>query len=151
MHCKKYNFINVLSVSIFLIGLVACASNFQEPSTPLPEPDFEILERDPNVPDLPFPDNSDPSQCGIPTTWGTDESARVSGYYQGKLVQPTVFLYDSHLRLNIAGAIPSGTEVKIILYQQNPTLDYYMVKTIDFNPPQEGWVPAPFLSFGATK
>jgi hypothetical protein len=102
------------------------------------------------VPDLPFPDNPDPSQCGIPTTWGTDESAWVSGYYQGELVQPTVFLYDSHLRLSIAGAIPSGTEVTIILYQQNPSLDYYMVKTVDSDPPQEGWIPAPLLSFEPT-
>jgi len=143
----KYRFTLVLSIGIFSFGLIACATTSQELSTTSPEPSAEILERDSDVPDLPFPDNLDPSQCGIPTTWGTDESAWISGYYQGKLVQPTVFLYDSHLRLSIAGSIPSGTEVKIILYQQNPFLDYYMVRTVDFDPPQEGWVPSPFLSF----
>ena len=103
------------------------------------------------MPDLPFPDNPDPNQCGIPTSWGTDEFAWVSGYYRGELVQPIVFLYDSHLRLSIVGTIPIGTKVKIVLYQQNSTLDFYLVKTIDFDPPQEGWIPAPFLSFEPTR
>ena len=150
MYHNKYQFTILLATGIFLFELTACATTFQELSTPSPETHFETLERDPDVPDLPFPDNPDPSQCGIPTQWGTDESAWVSGYFQGELVQPTVFLYDSHLRLSIAGAIPSGTEVKIILYQQNPSLDFYMVKTVDFDPPQEGWIPAPFVYFEPT-
>jgi hypothetical protein len=110
----------------------------------------EQLERDPDVPELPFPDNPDPNECGIPISWGIDEPAWVSGYYQEELIQPLVYLYDSHLRLSIAGIVPGGTKVKIILYQQNPTLDYYLVKTIDMDPPQEGWIPAPFLSFVPT-
>lgn len=147
---KRFKFI--LSISAVAFVIAACTSvsqPFQSPS-PTPEINFETLERDPNVPELPFPDNPDPNQCGIPTSWGTDESAWVSGYYRGELVQPIVFLYGSHLRLSIAGTIPSGTKVKIVLYQQNPTLDFYLVKTIDFDPPQEGWIPAPFVSFEPT-
>jgi hypothetical protein len=103
------------------------------------------FERDPDVPDLPFPDNPDPSLCGIPIQWGIDDPAWLNGYYEGELIQPN--LYDSHLRYSITGAVQSGTEVQILLYQQNPELDYYLVRTIDQNESQEGWVPAPFLSF----
>ncbi len=105
-----------------------------------------IWERDPEVPDLPFPDNLDPSQCGIPTIWANTELAWVTGYFDGKLVQPTVFLYDSHSRMRITGRIPTGTQVKIKLYQHNPSLDYYLVRSLT-HPPQEGWIPAPFLEF----
>ena len=150
MHHKKYIYINMLGIGFLLFVVPACVANLRELSMPTPGDQFAPLERDPNVPDLPFPDNPDPSQCGIPTQWGTDETAWVSGYYQGELVQPAVFLYDSHQRLSIAGVVPHGTEVKIILYQQNPSLDYYMVKTVDFDSPQEGWIPAPFLSFQQT-
>jgi hypothetical protein len=105
------------------------------------------IERDPAVPELPFPDNPDPTQCGIPIHWGEDDPAWLSGYYEGDLVQPTVYLYDSHLRQNVAGAAPSGTPVRIVLYQSNPALDYYLVETLGVEPEQEGWVPAPFLTF----
>lgn len=102
-----------------------------------------------NIPDLPFPDNPDPTLCGIPEPWGSDESAWLSGYYEGELVQPVVFLYDSHLRRNITGEAATGTEVKIILFQNNPSLNYYFVKTVGENP-QEGWVPEPFLTLETT-
>ena len=131
-----------------MFGASACAA-----LVPTPSPDWHTessFERDPDVPALPFPDNLDPSQCGIPVSWGTDEPAWVTGYYQGELVQSDVFLYDSHLRLSISGVFPSGAEVRIVLYQKNPTLDYYFVQTVDLYPPQEGWVPAPFLSFDLT-
>lgn len=41
-----------------------------------------------HVPALPFPDNPDPTQCGIPTVWGLDDPAWISRYYQGEFVQP---------------------------------------------------------------
>lgn len=64
--------------------------------------------RDPDVPSLPFPDNPDPNQCGIPTAWGSDGTAWLTGLYEGELVQPTVLLYDSHSRLSIAAKAPHG-------------------------------------------
>ena len=102
------------------------------------------VERDPDVPELPFPDNPDPSQCGIPTPWGGYE-ALVNGVYQGQLVQPTVLLYDSHQRLHVTGAVPSGTEVQVELYQPNPVLDFYYVRVETPSGLQQGWIPAPFL------
>ncbi len=98
------------------------------------------------VPALPFDDNPDPAQCGIPIQWGKNNQAWLNGVYEGELVQPTVFLYDSHLRKEVTGAVPSGTKVEILLYQQNPVLDFYLVKTTGENV-QQGWVPAPFLRF----
>ena len=103
--------------------------------------------RDPDIPSLPFPDNPDPSQCGIPTQWGPDNQAWLTGIYEGEMVQPVVMLYDSHLRLEIASRAAHGSEVEVILYQQNPVTDYYMVKIVGADPPNEGWVPGPFLSF----
>jgi len=143
-----------LSKFFILLGgltllIVACNVEPLESPHPLPTLTFESSQRqrDPDVPDLPFADNPDPEQCGIPVSWGTDEIVQVTGYYEGELVQPTVYLYDSHYRYEITGSVPSGSEVRILLYQQNPTLDYYFVETVNSNPPQEGWVPAPFLSF----
>jgi hypothetical protein len=103
--------------------------------------------RDPDVPELPFPDNPDPSQCGIPSQWAGDAPAWLNGYYGGKLVEPIVYLYDSHSRLHIVAQAPHGTEVKVILYQNNPVVNYYMVKVVGLEGANEGWVPAPFLSF----
>lgn len=103
--------------------------------------------RSPDVPDLPFPDNPDPSQCGIPTRWGDDNRAWLTGFYKEELIQPTVLLYDSHLRFHITAGAPHGSEVEVILYQQNPVTDYYLVKIVGAETPNQGWIPAPFLTF----
>lgn len=100
--------------------------------------------RSPEVPDLPFDDNPDPEECGIPVQWTGQETAWLSGLYEGELIQEEVLLYDSHLRLDIAGSGAHGSEVRVILFQPNPVLDYYLVDLPDQVP---GWIPAPFLSF----
>jgi hypothetical protein len=102
------------------------------------------LQRDADVPELPFPDNPDPSACGIPTPWN-GEVAQIEGTFLGQLVEPTVYLYDSHERLHITGAVPSGTVVRVELYQANPVLDFFYVRADTPAGPQTGWVPAPFL------
>jgi hypothetical protein len=102
--------------------------------------------RDPDVPELPFEDNPDPDACGIPRPWGDGGQAWLTGMWDGELVEPNVLLYESHLRYSITGRSAHGSEVRIVLYQENPTLDYYLVEVVD-DPTQEGWVPAPFLSF----
>ena len=114
------------------------------------DPDYAALiaaQRDPRVPDLPFPDNPDPSQCGIPTQWGLDDPAWLNGFYEGELLFQNLTLYDSHLRLGISGEAPHGSELTVILYQQNPVTDYYLVKVKNGDQPFQGWIPAPFLSF----
>lgn len=86
--------------------------------------------------------------CGIPILWGDDNNtAYLTGAYEGSLIQPNVLLYDSHLRLGIKGQAPHGSQVEVVLYQQNPILDYYFVEVKEGGRPTEGWVPAPFLSF----
>jgi hypothetical protein len=104
------------------------------------------VQRDPDVPALPFPDNPDPNACGIPTPFG-GYAAWVNGVYQDQVVEPTVLLYDSHERLHVTGTVPSGTEVQVKLYQANPVLDFYYVQVDIPSGPQKGWVPAPFLQF----
>jgi hypothetical protein len=128
---RKYRRLGLLITGLVL-ALVACTP----PAPALPA----------EVPELPFSDNPDPTLCGIPTPWGSDEPAWLTGYYEGQLIQPTVYLYDSHLRNEVTGAASDGAEVRILLYQSNPELDYYLVETVD-GYGQQGWVPAPFLSF----
>jgi hypothetical protein len=106
----------------------------------------QLAETD-SIPPLPFPDNPDPALCGIPKPWGNNSPAYLNGYYQGNLIRPVVFLYDSHLRREIQAHAPHGAAVKILLSQSNPELDYYLVKVLNAPPPNEGWVPAPFVSF----
>ena len=114
---------------------------------PSDSPTVFDIERDPDVPSLPFDDNPDPSQCGIPVRWGDENnSAWLSGLWRGELIQPVVLVYDSHLRKSVAGEAPHGTQVEIVLYQENPILDCYMMR-IPGSPAQVGWVPEPFLSF----
>lgn len=132
-------------------------TNLPETETPYPTPTFPPIEptfaarivelRSPDVPELPFADNPDPTLCGIPTQWNSSEPAWLTGYYEGELIEPIVHLYDSHMRLNIVAEAPHGTEVKVLLYQSNPYLDYYLVKIEGAELPNEGWVPGPFLSF----
>ena len=97
------------------------------------------------VPPLPFPSHNDPSLCGIPQPMGNGVTGTLDGHYQGKLVEPTVYLYDSHLRNAVTGEAPSGTRVQVLYYQSNPTLDYYMVRVHTARGSFDGWVPAPFL------
>lgn len=105
------------------------------------------IERESEVPRLPFDDNPDPAQCGIPVQWGASNStAWLSGNWEGELIQPEVLVYDSHLRVSVTGGAPHGTTVTVVLFQENPVLDYYFVR-IPGDPVEEGWVPEPFLSF----
>lgn len=126
------------------------ASSWPDATRPPLEPTYEAMlaeRRNPEVPQLPFPDNPDPSQCGIPIQWGANSQAWLNGIYEGAVVQPVVLLYDSHLRLDIRAQAAHGSEVEVLLYQQNPVTDYYLVKLKGAAPPNEGWVPGPFLSF----
>ena len=125
--------------------LAACGASQQPSSVEATAPLSAAELRAMTIPALPFPDNPDPNECGIPTPWGLDDPAWLSGEYNNELVQPTVLLYDSHSRNRVVGAAPHGAEVRIKLAQSNPTLNYYLIETVNIEPRQEGWVPAPFL------
>jgi hypothetical protein len=128
----------------------ATAASLALATHPPLEPTYAAMiaeRRDPEIMPLPFPDNPDPSLCGIPTPWGPDNQAWLTGIYEEEMVQPEVMLYDSHLRLEILARAAHGSEVEVILYQQNPVTDYYLVKIVGAEQPNEGWVPGPFLSF----
>ncbi|HEX6220595.1 MAG TPA: hypothetical protein VF115_05840 [Acidimicrobiia bacterium] len=98
---------------------------------------------------MPFDDNPDPSQCGIPVQWGeVNNQAWLSGNWEDELIQPEVLLYESHLRTSVVGGAPHGTEVEIVLFQENPILDYYYVQiSTEDTSSSAGWVPEHFLSF----
>lgn len=143
-----------LLASVLFVGAVALSYTFlgdgrsdSPPTAELPVSPVEYdIERDPDVPSLPFDDNPDPDQCGIPVQWGnSNNQGWLTGIWEGELIQPEVLVYNSHLRVSVTGSAPHGTKVEIVMYQENPVLNYYFVK-IPGEPGQEGWVPAPFLS-----
>lgn len=129
-----------------LAWFVAACGRADSTATPA-LPAAAISQREPGIPTLPFADNLDPRECGIPTVWGSNEPAWLTGYYEGELTQPIVYLYDSHSRLKVTGKAQTGAEIRIKLFQANPTLNYYLVRTVGIEPAQEGWVPAPFVQF----
>lgn len=139
---------------VLVVGIVLASCGGGETAQRLGSSDGDDLgpilyeiERDSDVPALPFDDNPDPAQCGIPVPWGESNStAWLSGEWEGQLIQPEVLLYESHLRTSVTGGAPHGSQVEIVLLQKNPILDYYFV-SVDTDPDQQGWVPAPFLSF----
>ncbi|GAB4431726.1 MAG: hypothetical protein Kow0031_12910 [Anaerolineae bacterium] len=130
--------------SFLAVALLFAAACTTGSPAPLPTPAATTA---PAVPELPFADNPDPALCGIPQPWNSDTPAYLSGLYQGELIQPIVYLYDSHLRREVVGQAPHGSEVQIVLSQSNPTLDYFFVKVVGAPVPVEGWVPAPFIAF----
>ena len=119
---------------LWLAGCTAKPVQVAAPSEPIPA----------HPPPLPFEDNPDPTLCGIPVP--DDRGGVVHGEVDGELVGPIVYFYESHARRQITGQVFPGAEVNILLSQSNPTLDYYFVKTVNVEPPQEGWVPAPFVN-----
>ena len=143
---KVLNPSNLLKLFVITLTMSALQLNLaQESQTETHE--GLTVERDANVPDLPFEDNPDPTLCGIPQPWGEDDPAWLSGYYEGELLQAEVLLYDSHARRSIVGSAPTGTEIEILLFQVNPSLNYYLVRTLNLEENVEGWIPAPFVSF----
>jgi hypothetical protein len=83
--------------------------------------------------------------CDIPTPLGSNILGERYGLHQGKLWQLRVLLYDSRAQKKVVGSAPNGSRVKILLYQANPVLGFYLVRTLNTGMVQEGWVPAPFL------
>ena len=135
---------------VFVLLATACVPAAPAVAPAITPTSNPALVRAPDVPALPFPDNPDPTQCGIPTQWGeSNNRAWLTGVYDGALVEPEVLLYNSHARLSITARAPHGAPVEIVLYQANPVLDYYLVNVLDAAGDKvgEGWVPGPFVSF----
>lgn len=97
------------------------------------------------VPVLPFADNPDPTQCGIPQPMAAGTFGVLHGRYQDRVVEPEVHLVDSHLRREVVGHVPAGERVAVLAYQDDPELNFYLVRFVDADGPVEGWVPAPYL------
>ena len=142
--CRLSALVVVMGASLAGCGMRSHAETATPPS---PQATTTLAPLPLAAPALPFADNPDPALCGVPRAWLDDEPAWVTGEYGGELVQPVVYLYDSHLRNEVIGQIPHGGRVEIELSQSNPELDYYRVRSLDMQPVQEGWLPAPFLSF----
>ncbi|MBI5929579.1 MAG: hypothetical protein HY862_09740 [Chloroflexi bacterium] len=138
----------LVALTALMIAILLLLETGDSPATSHLNPTNSTLTST-DIPILPFPENPDPTLCGIPTVWGSANNwAWLTGVYNGVMVEPIVYLYDSHLRRGIKAQAPHGTQVKIVLFQANPVLDYYMVQIPDAAVGQsEGWAPAPFVSF----
>lgn len=128
---------------LFVVGVITAMTAFGNLSWAQPRKG-EARVKSIRVPALPFPDDPDPNVAGRRKRWGSDVPAQLTECYGGELVQPVVLLYASHSRRAVTGQAKSGTAVRVLLFQDNPTLNFYFVRTLG-EKPQEGWVPAPFL------
>lgn len=97
-------------------------------------------------PVLPFPDNADSRQCGIPNRLGDTYEGQLSGVYGGQMVEPLVYLYDSHARDQVVARVKSGTKARGVLLVVGPQLNYLLVKTDMNGRTVQGWVPEPFFT-----
>jgi len=102
-------------------------------------------EASPHVPELPFDDNPDPDQCGIPQPLGDGVTGVVDGTYEGRSWFDDVHLYDSHLRSAVTGTVPHGSVVQLVMFQNNPVLNYWLVRWEGPDGTVEGWAPDPFV------
>ncbi len=123
----------LLLLTALLLTACGAPAVMAAPTTPLPAV----------IPALPFPDNPDPTLCGIPQPDG--RRGIVTGQHGGEVVGDIVYLYDGHARQAITGQVFPSARVEIVLRQSNPTLDYFFVRTTNVEPAQEGWIPAPFV------
>ncbi len=131
-----------------LLGGVALAGGAAAPAVPAPPAQLDVraqADASEDVPELPFDDNPDPDQCGIPQPLGDGTLGNVVGVWEGELLFEEVHLYDSHLRSNVTGTVPSGSEVRLVMHQNNPVLDYWFVRWDGPDGAVEGWLPDPFL------
>ncbi len=96
-------------------------------------------------PALPFPDNADPRQCGIPTRLGDRYHGTLQGRYHEQLFEPLVRLYDSHSRTRVVATVKSGTPAYGVLLVTGRQLNYLLVKVTRDGRTVEGWVPQPYF------
>lgn len=94
-------------------------------------------------PELPFTDNPDANQCGLPVQLNVRGVLR--GVYQGRMYEPQVRLYDSHARLKVVALVESGTPGRALLQVSGPRLNYLLVRVQVKGKTLEGWVPAPYF------
>jgi hypothetical protein len=97
------------------------------------------------VPALPFATNPDPDLCGIPVPMGAGFVGLLHAEYDGEVQEAPVHLVDSHLRAAVTGHVPAGATVEVVLFQENPELDFYFIRWSGPNGVVSGWVPAPYL------
>ncbi|MFN2322754.1 MAG: hypothetical protein ABR510_07335 [Trueperaceae bacterium] len=103
------------------------------------------------VPALPFATNPDPDLCGIPVPMGEGFQGVLHATFEGVVQEEVVHLVDSHLRAQVTGHVPAGTVVDVVMFQENPELDFYFVRWHGPDGPQEGWVPSPYLDVAAER
>ena len=96
-------------------------------------------------PALPFSDNLDLTQCGIPTVLGDEFTGELSGIYGGKLQEALVRLYDSHARAEVVARVWTSTPARAVLRVSGPQLSYLLVKLEVGGQSLEGWVPEPYF------
>ena len=126
-----------LLLAALLFGTALGASAFAAPPANLSASDVR--------PHLPFPDNLDQSQCGIPTVLGGEFAGELSGSYGGELQEALVRLYDSHARAEVVGRAWTGSPARALLMVSGPQLSYLLVRVKVGHQELEGWIPAPYF------
>ena len=103
------------------------------------------------VPTLPFATNPDPDLCGIPVPMGDGFTGVLHATFEGVVQEEVVHLVDSHLRAGVTGHVPAGSLVEVVLFQDNPELDFYFVRWHGPDGTESGWVPELYLDVASER
>lgn len=96
-------------------------------------------------PVLPFSDNPDTNQCGLPVILNT--RGTVTGTYQGRVYEQPVRLYDSHARQGVVALVPQNTPARALLLVSGPRLNHVLVQLRVNARTVEGWLPDPYFTY----
>ena len=97
-------------------------------------------------PPLPFVTNRDADHSGSQIEWSDDRHTWATGIYKGRVLGIAVYLYESPRRSRVVGQVLHRSRIQILRYQEGAP-GYYLVRSLEMDPIQEGWVPAPLVSF----
>ncbi len=97
-------------------------------------------------PPLPFADNREPGSGGKTIEWRDDRPAWATGIYGSHILGLAVYLYDSPNRTRVVGQVLHRSRVQILRHQEGEP-GYFFVRSLEMDPVQEGWIPAPLVVF----
>lgn len=97
-------------------------------------------------PPLPFADSQDTDPSGTTIEWRDDRPAWPTSIYEGRVLGLAAYLYDSPRRDRVIGQVLHRSRVQILRHQEGEP-GYYFVRSLEMDPVQEGWLPAPLVTF----
>ncbi len=97
-------------------------------------------------PPLPLVTKRDTDQSGSQIEWSDDRHTWATGIYKGRVLGIAVCLYDSPRRSRVVGQVLHRSRIQVLRHQEGAP-GYYLVRSLEMDPVQQGWLPAPLVTF----